>query len=395
MAARQEGFQKGRVLVVSGVHFVHDCYTSFLAPALPLIIEKLGMSYGLTGVLAVIQRIPSLFNPLIGIVAERPVMRYMVIFSPALTAMFMSLIGLAPTYTFLAILLFLSGISSTLWHIPTPVMVKALSGDRTGKGMSYYMVGGELARTAGPLIILGVISLWGLEGTWKMMPFGFAGSLVLYFNFRRANLKATSSARKHEEGSYWNIFIRFLPAFVLTGGYTLFQAGMKASLTYYLPTFLTAQGQSLHFSDLALTVIQLAGAAGALMAGTFSDRLGRMRTLLVVSICTPLLSLLFLQLDSFWIFPVLLPLGFFLFAPISVMLAIVQELNTDKKAFVNSIYMTLNFFVSVMVYPLVGSLVDHYGFLPVFNSIAWVGFGAIPVVLLSKKPLEKLKNKEH
>ena len=58
---------------MSAAHFVHDCYTAFLAPALPLIIDKLGISYGMTGLLAVIQRIPSLVNPLIGIVAERGV----------------------------------------------------------------------------------------------------------------------------------------------------------------------------------------------------------------------------------------------------------------------------------------------------------------------------------
>ena len=133
MARPEDGFPKGKVLTISAAHFVHDCYTSFLAPALPLIIDKLGISYGMTGLLAVIQRIPSLFNPLIGIVAERPVMRYMVIFSPALTAVFMSLIGMAPAYTFLAILLFFSGISSTLWHIPTPVIVKQVSGKRIGK----------------------------------------------------------------------------------------------------------------------------------------------------------------------------------------------------------------------------------------------------------------------
>ena len=114
MKQSKDGFAKQRVFAISAVHFVPDCYTGFLAPALPLIIDKLGMSYGMTGLLAVIQRIPSLFNPLIGIIAERPDMRYMVIFSPALTAVFMSLIGLAPGYTFLAILLFFSGVTSTL-----------------------------------------------------------------------------------------------------------------------------------------------------------------------------------------------------------------------------------------------------------------------------------------
>ncbi len=75
MKKQRDGFQRGKVLTISATHFVHDCYTSFLAPALPLIIEKLSISYGMTGLLAVIQRIPSLFNPLIGIIAERPAMR--------------------------------------------------------------------------------------------------------------------------------------------------------------------------------------------------------------------------------------------------------------------------------------------------------------------------------
>ena len=66
MKKEGDGFDRGKVLTISATHFVHDCYTSFLAPALPLLIDKLGMSYGMTGLLAVIQRIPSLFNPFIG-----------------------------------------------------------------------------------------------------------------------------------------------------------------------------------------------------------------------------------------------------------------------------------------------------------------------------------------
>lgn len=222
-----------------------------------------------------------------------------------------------------------------------------------------------------------------------MMPLGLVASAVLWFQFRKANFKPPTSARKHQEGSYWKIFLRFSAAFALTGGFTFFQAGMKASLTYFLPTFLTSTGNSLHYSELALTVIQLAGAIGALFAGTISDKIGRFRTLLIISIATPLLTLLFLNLEGFWIFPVLLPLGFFLFAPTSVMLATVQELDTEKKAFVNSIYMTLNFFVSVMVYPLVGASIDRVGFLPTFRFIAFLGFGAILVVLLTRKGLQK------
>lgn len=391
MKKHREGFQKGRVVIISGAHFIHDIYTSFLSPALPLIIEKLGISYGLAGLLAVIQRLSSVLNPLVGIIAERPIMKYMVILSPAITAISMSLIGVAPGYIFLAIILFVSGLSSTMWHIPTPVIVKNLSGKRTGKGMSYYMLGGELARTVGPLVILGVIELWGLEGTWKMMPLGIAASIILHFNFRRANLK--NARRTESEGSYWRILKKFWPAFILTGGYTFFQAGMKASLTYYLPTYLTdGQGHSLVFADISLTILQLAGAAGAYFAGTLSDRLGRTRMLMIISIATPLLMLLFMNIDGYWGILVLIPLGFFLFAPISVMLALVQDLKTTKKSFVNSIYMFINFFISSLIIPMVGVFTDKFGFETSFLVFNIMAFGAIGIVLYSKSSLPQLSD---
>jgi MFS transporter, FSR family, fosmidomycin resistance protein len=387
----EDGFQKGRVISLSTVHLVHDIYTSFLAPALPKIIEKLGMSYGLAGLLAVIQRIPNLFNPLIGIIAERPSMKYMVIVSPAITAVAMSLIGIAPGYIFLAILLFVSGISSMMWHIPSPVMIKVLSGTRSGKGMSFYMVGGELARTLGPLVIIGVIQLWGLEGTWKMMPLGFVASFILWLNFRNIDIKPVP--REQSEGNYWNIFRRYMPAFILTGGFTFFQAGVKASLTYYLPTFLTnSEGHTLVFANLSLTILQLAGAAGALFAGTISDRLGRTGTLLIISISTPLLMLIFLNMNGAWIIPVLIPLGFFLFAPTAVMMALVQDLNTSKKAFVNSIYMFINFFISSMVIPMVGVVTDHFGFRTSYIAFNLLAIGAIGIVLYSRKRIPQLSD---
>lgn len=393
MKSKREGFQKRSVITVSVVHFVHDIYTSFLAPALPLIIDKLGMSYGLAGLLAVIQRISSFFNPLVGIIAERPVMKYMVILSPAITAASMSLIGVAPGYIFLAIVLFVSGFSSTMWHVPTPTMIKHLSGDRTGKGMSYYMMGGELARTAGPLIILGVIELWGLEGTWKMMPLGFAASIILYLNFRKFNPRPVEHIAS--EGSYWKIFVKFLPAFALTGGFTFCIGGIKAALTYYLPTYLTdAQDHSLHFADISLTVLQLAGAAGAYFAGTLSDKMGRTNMLLIIGIVLPLLMFLFLNLeDPHWIIPVLVPLGFFLFAPISVMLAVVQDLDTNKKTFVNSIYMFINFFISSLIIPMVGVLTDKYGFETSYMIFNMMSIGAGFIVLFTRKRIQLITGK--
>ena len=49
--------------------------------------------------------------------------------------------------------------------------------------------------------------------------------------------------------------------------------------------------------------------------------------------------------------------------------------------------MTLNFFVSVMVYPVVGGIIDRIGFLPTFKGAALLGFGATLIVILTRNKL--------
>ncbi len=382
----RDDFHTANVAVVGISHFLHDIYTSFLAPALPFIIEKLGISYGMAGILHVIQRIPSLFNPAIGIMADRMKMRYLVIFSPAVTGIAMSLIGIAPAYIFLALLLLVSGLSSTIFHVPTPVMVKKISGKRIGKGMSFYMLGGELARTAGPMVIYGVISLWGLEGTWKMMPAGLLASGLMYW--RLGNIEISSNIKQSTRRlNYFKIFLKYLPVFTVTAGITFFLGAMKSSLTLYLPTFMTEQGESHFFADVSLSILQLSGAAGTFISGSLSDKLGRATTLLLITIVAPFLMLIFLTSSGIWQIVILGIMGFFIFAPTSVLLALIHDQRTSSMAFLNGTFMLLNFFISAAMVTFAGFLADQIGFELTFRYAAFFSFGAVGVVLLNRKKL--------
>jgi len=84
--AASKRFQTGNVIIISIAHLLHDIYSSFFAPILPLLIEKLSLSYSMVGVLTIIQRIPSLLNPFIGLLADKMQVRYLVIVTPAVTA---------------------------------------------------------------------------------------------------------------------------------------------------------------------------------------------------------------------------------------------------------------------------------------------------------------------
>ena len=150
--SRQEsgsGFQTGNVVLISLAHLSHDVFSSFLAPLLPLLIAKLGLSLSAVGLLDIARKVPQLGNPLIGLLADKICVKWFVILAPAVTATAMSLLGLAPSFPVLFILLLISGFSAAAFHVPGPVLIKHHAGNRSGRGMSFYMFGGEMARTLG------------------------------------------------------------------------------------------------------------------------------------------------------------------------------------------------------------------------------------------------------
>ena len=134
-------------------------------------------------------------------------------------------------------------------------------------------------------------------------------------------------------------------------------------------------------SGISLAVLQFAGAAGTLYCGSLSDKIGRKTTLVIIASVSPLLMGLFLLLKGFFTFPLLILIGFFLFAPNPVMLALFQETGSDRPAFVNSIYMTINFFMQAITNLLIGVLGDLLGLDTTYILAAVLAVLAVPFAL--------------
>jgi MFS transporter, FSR family, fosmidomycin resistance protein len=174
-----EAFETERVLTIAAGHWIHDSYTAFLAPLLIVFKQNLGLSNTEAGLLSVFMQEASLVQPIIGGLADRFSARYFVVLAPAVTGVVMSLLGLAPNYLTLAILLTIVGFSSACIHAVGPVMTGNVSGPKLGLGMSLWMVGGEAGRFVGPLVIGTAIPLLTLERTpWLMV--GGLGPAVPY-----------------------------------------------------------------------------------------------------------------------------------------------------------------------------------------------------------------------
>lgn len=371
-------FQKSKVLTISFAHFAHDVFSSFLAPLLPLLIAKLEISLFMAAILDTANRIPALLNPFFGLIAEKKGAKYFVILTPAVTAISTSLIGLAPSFTILFILLFVSGISAALFHVPSPTMIKISSGDKVGKGMSYFMVGGELARTVGPLVATAAVSWWGLEGLFKIIPLGILASFILYVKLKDFKL-TTPLSKPREKGDTKKLLKKYSAFLTLLGLFILFQRALKTVLTLYLPVYLVQQGESLWFAGISLSILQFFGVIGALGAGHISDKIGRKNTLVISSIGSVIAAGFFIYFNSIFILPFI---GLFVLSTGPVLMATVQDTNSHMPTFMNSMYMSINFGVSSIIVFCVGILGDKVGLDLTYIISTILAIGCIPISYL-------------
>lgn len=377
-AESASSFRTGEVLLISLCHFVHDVYSSFLSPLLPLLIEKLSLSLTRAGLLSTVMQLPALINPFIGVWADRISVRWFIILAPSLTAVPMSLLGLAPNYSVLLILLFFVGISTSLFHVPAPVMVAKLSGPYKGRGMSFFMVGGEFARTLGPMAAVAAVALMGLEGFYPIMLFGLASSVWLYIKFKDVPIHIENQAPVSLKDTAKEISGVMLP---LAG--ILFARGlMHASIVTFLPTYITQQSGELWLAGISLALVEGAGVIGVMTAGPLSDFFGRRKVLLVCLISAPILLLVFIQFDNWLRFPALILTGFTLLSTTPVMLAMVQEHSISSPAAANGILMMISFTARSVVVIVVGIIADRIGLQNTYLLSAALGFLGIPFIFM-------------
>jgi len=374
------GFRIGAAATVGAAHFAHDVFSAFLAPLLPLLIRKLDLTLFQAGWLDFLTRIPSVLNPVLGALVDRGgISRALVVVAPSVTGIAMCLTGLAPGLGALAVLLLTCGFSIAVFHMAAPVIAADASGNRVGRGMSFFMAGGELARTAGPLLAAQAVSWLTLEGLWKLIPVCLASSVALWWRLRRIPSRPSAARRPLGLLAMWR---RMWRVFAGVAGILVTRGFMAACLTTFLPTFLVSRGETLGFASACLSGLELAGAVGVLVSGTLSDWIGRRRVLLGAVGLSPPLMLLFLWTDGAPSVAFLVALGFASLSTMPVMMAAVIESAGEHRAAANGTYMMLSFPVRSFVALAVGAMGDALGLETTYAICAAIAALGVPFVFL-------------
>jgi FSR family fosmidomycin resistance protein-like MFS transporter len=376
-------FQAGRVFSVAVCHLIHDIYSSFLFPLLPLLIEKLGITLAAAGALSTIMQLPALLNPILGSLADRFSIRYFVITAPVLTAVPMSLLGLAPKYAIVVFILVLAGISTHLFHVPAPVLVARLSGSKVGQGMSWFMTGGEIARTLAPLTAVGAVSLFGLEGMWPVMIVGILASVWLYLRLK----DLPEEPRPVKRTPITEAWRRMQRLMIPLAAILALQAMVHACMVTFLPTFIEQQTGSLTLAGTGLSLLEACGVAGVFLSGSLSDRIGRRKILAVQVILGPIALAAFVLGPTWLRIAALAITGISLLSTTPVLLAMVQEHAGDIPAAANGFFMMAIFLARALATIPVGFMGDMFGLSTSFLIAACFGSLSLPLIwALPKRP---------
>lgn len=372
-------FQTGRVVTLTAGHAIHDTYTAFLPPLLPAFKEAFLLTNTQLGLLTVFMNAPSLFQPVLGYLGDRADLRVLVSLAPAMAGVTMSLLGVAPGYAALALLLIVAGLNSANLHAVAPVMAGRLSGDRLGRGMGFWMVGGELGRTLGPLIVVTAVAQLGLQGTPWLMAFGFLASLLVYLGLKGVPMHVPKDG---DRPASWQALRSMGPFLVPLAAILAVRALMIGALTTYLPVFLSEEGATLWRAGAALSVLQAAGVVGALLGGALSDRLGRRAILALSLLLTPAFMFAFLAASGWAQFLLLPALGLTSLSTAPAIMALVQESFPQSRSLANGIYMALNFLIQSGAVLALGALGDRFGLRMAFTVSAAIPLLGLPFLFL-------------
>lgn len=381
-----KGFDTTTVVTVSSAHAVHDSYQAFLPTLLPILIERFSISNAEAGIFSFINQVLSLTQPAFGNIADRSNLRWAVFIAPALTGIAASMLGVAPVYMAAVILCVVTGLSSAVLHSVAPVIVANFSDRKIGRGMSFWMVGGELGRTLGPLIVVAWIGFAGVANMpWLMLP-GLLAGAVLFIRLQHAPHRAPGAGERYPLGQALR---RLRPVLLPMSVVIFLRAMMESALATFIPTLITQDGSEFWLAGLSLTVMQAAGVVGALSGGSLSDRLGRRKVLFTTLVFAPVILLAFLTVKGWGGLILLALVGLFAMAINPVVMAVFQESLPENRAFVNGLYMAAHLVVRSMATLVIGGLADRVGLHYAFSISAWAALAAAPFVLLlpaRKKP---------
>jgi len=367
--------EKIPILLMFLGHIWVDASQGILPVVLPKLKEALDLNYFEVGlVVTVLNLTSSVIQPVFGYISDRIRTGWFVPVGILWTACMMGLLGWAPNYMNVVLLVGLAGLGTAAFHPRAMMVVYHVSGSRKGFGTGVFSTGGNIGFALGPMVGSLLVLGFGLHATIGLVGPGALLALTIFFwpgDFlqREAPEKgkpASSGEALHD--LLWGSLI--LTCLIVT-----LRSWVYISFITYLPMYLMEQGLPLKTGSLMLTVFLAGGAAAGLYGGHLSDRVGRRRVIIVSMLLYPIfMSLLILSSG-----PVLWVLaaasGAALLASFSVTIVLAQEILPGNLGLASGLILGLGFGMGGLGAAVSGWMADMVG----LYTMVWI-LALVPVL---------------
>ncbi len=383
--AKDKGFNKFQIYLTSGVHLVTDLYASFVVGLIPVLTLKFGLSIFMVAILTSVNQIAnSLTQPIFAYFADKKYAKYYLIAGPLFASIFISLIGISPSYYLILFLLFFGNLSISAYHPPSASFGGLFGGNKRGLSNSIISFGGNLGYALGALYVISIVEKLGLKYTpLAMIPGIIAAVLVLKF-------VPDSINKRHTTFKNLNIFtklkhVKKQKMFLLTMiWFSSFSRDLIwISLVTFVPIYFTRENITLLNLGYILLVFGLMGGIGGLLAGFLSNKIKKTYILQAGFIISLPLIFLTFQTSGFLSIVFFISSGFFLLSTLPLCINLSQDIFPFNMGLASSLVMGLSTGMAGATMIAIGKIADNIGIvatinflliLPVIASLLLFGF---------------------
>ena len=356
-------------------HFAHHLVIALPIPLLPFIRDEFVLDYTQAGVVMMafnlaygISQLPS------GWLADRIGPRILLTIGTVGVALAGLLVGLSQTYIMLIVFLVLMGVAGGGYHpSATPLISRSVEPKNRGRALGFHMIGGSGSFFLAPLLGAGIAAYWGWRAPfiWLAIPTALFGIAFYILLGRRpeANRLPKAISQYHDKPQSPSLNLpRLIPFMVLS----IFTGGISFSVITFIPLFMVDHfGVAEATAASFISIIYSAGLWASPLGGHMSDRLGKVRVVLIACLVTgPLIYLLNVVPYGLGIGAVLLMIGIAIYIRMpSSESYIISQTPEHRRSTVLGIYYFASMEVGGILSPVIGNCIDRFGFHPTFTGV--------------------------
>jgi len=358
-------------------HFTHHLMGALLTPLLPFIRNEFSLDYtqvgGLVSAFTIAYGISQLPG---GWLADRLGARLLIVIGVSGVALFGLLVGLSTSYLMMLVFLVFMGLLGGGYHpAASPLISDVVDPNRRGRALGIHQIGGTASFFLAPLIAAGIAAALGWRGSFiavasVTMIFGIMLYVLLgrQLYARKAKVKPTTTTAVAAFPGQRRRLVVFLVLAIINQAFLF-------SLLQFVPLFTVDNfGVSEEVGAAMLALATSAGFWGGPLGGYLSDRLGRVRLALgLCFIAGPFVFLLNLSSLGWSISAVLIIIGMahYTMLPIAESFLISQTSERNRSTVLGIYYLCSRGGPGLLA-PVMGYIIDHYGFYTNFALIAAV-----------------------